>query len=75
MALEGYGGATGGWTTFVSCSQALGLFGPLLMLELRRANWETRHGASLGLKEILKLQGGGGGQLGSHLYREQLADF
>ena len=39
----------------------------LLISEYRRANWETRHGAALGLKEVLRLQGGGGGQLGAYL--------
>lgn len=34
-----------------------------------RPNWETRHGAALGLKEILKLQGGGGGQIGALFFR------
>ena len=33
-----------------------------LAVGLLAANWETRHGAALGLREILRLQGGGGGQ-------------
>ncbi|KAL8276295.1 hypothetical protein RQP46_011323 [Phenoliferia psychrophenolica] len=34
-----------------------------LALGLFSSNWETRHGAALGLKEVLKLQGGAGGKI------------
>ncbi|SCV74101.1 BQ2448_6533 [Microbotryum intermedium] len=34
-----------------------------LAVALLSPNWETRHGAALGLKEVLKLQGRGGGQI------------
>lgn len=34
-----------------------------LAVGLLAPNWETRHGSALGLREILKLQGGGGGML------------
>ncbi|KAI5477115.1 hypothetical protein MNV49_006843 [Pseudohyphozyma bogoriensis] len=34
-----------------------------LAVGLLSPNWETRHGSALGLKEVLKLQGGGGGRI------------
>jgi hypothetical protein len=34
-----------------------------LSVGLLSQNWETRHGAALGLREVLKLQGSGGGKL------------
>ncbi|KAK4703463.1 TATA-binding protein-associated factor, partial [Phenoliferia sp. Uapishka_3] len=34
-----------------------------LAVGLLSANWETRHGAALGLKEVLKLQGAAGGKI------------
>ncbi|GAA6037551.1 hypothetical protein NBRC10512_002557 [Rhodotorula toruloides] len=34
-----------------------------LAVGLLAPSWETRHGSALGLREILKLQGGGGGML------------
>ncbi|GAA5821317.1 hypothetical protein JCM11251_004568 [Rhodosporidiobolus azoricus] len=34
-----------------------------LSVGLLAPNWETRHGAALGLREVLRLQGGGGGKL------------
>ncbi|GAA5855493.1 hypothetical protein JCM8547_007859 [Rhodosporidiobolus lusitaniae] len=34
-----------------------------LAVGLLSTTWETRHGAALGLREVLRLQGGGGGKL------------
>ncbi|KAK4058278.1 TATA-binding protein-associated factor mot1 [Microbotryomycetes sp. JL221] len=43
---------------------AVGLVSPL---------WETRHGAALGLKELLRLQGSGGGKLAGVAHEENQA--
>lgn len=38
-----------------------------LAVGLLASNWETRHGAALGLRELLRLQASGGGKLGGVL--------
>lgn len=68
MAVERYGRSTDGRASIVSLQLPV-LASAIVLTDVYRcrADWETRHGASLGLRAILKLQGGSGGQLGASL--------